>query len=165
MFDYMTKRISFYNPIHSLLLLVVFASLTAFTPKASKVAESGTFTYVVNSKEFKIENMKAILRTTTGGKKQLSLSNDRFVKFFFIDPKESDFDLSSLEAKKAIVRYNEPGTNNIYTPKAGSVKISKLDVNAQTLSGEFEMVLVSPGKDKVITIQKGHFNVPIVVLR
>jgi len=125
----------------------------------------GVFTYMVNDKVFTLENMTAVIRTTTGGKKQLSLSNDRFVKFFFIDPQVRNFDLSTAASRDAIVRYNEPGTNNIYIPKSGHVTISKLDENSKMLSGEFEMELWIPGKDKIIKVKKGQFNCPIIFLR
>ncbi|MBX9852653.1 MAG: hypothetical protein K2X86_12985 [Cytophagaceae bacterium] len=128
-------------------------------------ADAGVFTYMVNDKMFTIENMKASLRNTTSGRKELSLSNDRFVKFFFIDPIPKDFDLSTHGAKQAIVRYNEPGTNNIYSPKAGHIRITNLDENQKMLSGEFEMELIIPGKEKIIRVTKGQFNCPIINVR
>src|SRR5690242_14849347 len=120
-----------YNLKLSKLFIIPLASLvlltwSGFTCKTVS-EETGVFTFMVNDKVFTLDNMTAVLRTTTGGRKQLSLSNDRFVKFFFIDPKVKDFDLASQASKEAIVRYNEPGTNNIYLPKSGFVKILKLD--------------------------------------
>jgi hypothetical protein len=139
--------------------------LSSFNSVKNPNEGQGVFTYMVNDKVFTLENMTAVIRTTTGGKKQLSLSNDRFVKFFFIDPQVKNFDLSSSSSKDAIVRYNEPGTNNIFVPRSGHVTITKLDENSKMLSGEFEMELWIPGKDKIIKIKKGQFNCPIVVLR
>lgn len=127
---------------------------------------TGVFSYMVNDKVFTMENMKATMRNTTGGRTQLSLSNDRFVKFFFINPTAKHFDLSTMEAKEAIIRYNEPGTNNVYYPKTGYVNINTLDDSTKVLSGEFEMDMILPGRDKVIRITKGKIiNVPIVFVR
>jgi hypothetical protein len=148
-----------------LILLLPALVLQSFLPKDSLNSESPSFSYFANDKLQHIENLKAVLRTTTGGRKQLSLSNDRFVKFFFINPDVKEFDLSTPEAENAVVRYNEPGTNFIYSPKNGRIRITKLDENAKMLSGEFEMDLVTPGKDKVIKVTRGKFNLPLVVLR
>lgn len=149
----------------SIAFIASFFLLSSFISVKDSNKGQGVFTYMVNDKVFTLENMTAVIRTTTGGKKQLSLSNDRFVKFFFIDPQVKNFDLSTTASKDAIVRYNEPGTNNIYVPKSGHVTISKLDENSKMLSGEFEMELWIPGKDKIIKIKKGQFNCPIVILR
>ena len=152
----------------SLILLLPALILQSFIFKqSSSDSETATpsFSYFVNDKIQNIDNLKAVLRSTTGGRKQLSLSNDRFVKFFFINPEEKEFDLSSQQAKTAIVRYNEPGTNFIYSPRNGRIKITNLDESTGMLSGDFEMDLTMPGKDKVIKVTKGKFNLPLVVLR
>lgn len=150
----------------SLILLSAFISLSGFQNSTSENTPKAVFTYMVNDKVFTLENVKATMRNTTGGRKQLSLSNDRFVKFFFINPEIKNFDLSTIEAKQAIIRYNEPGTNFVYQPKTGFVKINNLDENTKVLSGEFEMELILPGKEKVIKVKKGQFtNVPIVFVR
>jgi hypothetical protein len=134
--------------------------------KINSPSSSGVFTYMVNDKVFTMENMKAYMRTTTGGRKQLSLSNDRFVKFFFINPQPKKIDLSTNEAKQAVIRYNEPGTNFVYRPKNGFVNIESIDDNNKTLTGEFEMEMILEGKDKVIRITKGKLiNIPIISIR
>lgn len=164
MFMRILKTPAYYFPI---LIALTFLS-GSFKPKSildEKNQATGVFTYMVNGKIFTIEGIKAYMRNTTGGRKQLSLSNDRFTKFFFINPTIKNFDLSTLEAKEAIVRYNEPGTNFIYSPTKGYVNIKNLDEDSLTLSGEFEMEMVMTGKDKIIRITKGQFTVPIIFIK
>src|SRR5574339_470548 len=92
-----------------LLLLLPAVLLQSYTTKESSSVNAPAFSYFINDKIQNIDNLKAVLRTTTGGRKQLSLSNDRFVKFFFINPQVKEFDLASIESNNAIIRYNEPG--------------------------------------------------------
>lgn len=154
----------FYQPISLFSLAGILFVSGSF--KTREMSQTGVFTYMVNDKVHTMENVKAIMRSTTGGRKQLSLSNDRFVKFFFINPTAKHFDLSTTEAREAIIRYNEPGTNFVYYPKAGYVDIKNLDDSTKVLSGEFAMEMVMPGKEKVIRITKGQIiNVPIVFVR
>lgn len=155
------------NRFYTYSILLVSLSFFGFQEKnINSQNSSGVFTYMVNGKVFTMENMKAYLRTTTGGRKQLSLSNDRFVKFFFINPQPQKIDLSTNEAKQAIIRYNEPGTNLVYKPKKGFINIESLDDNNKTLSGEFEMDMILEGKDKIISITKGKLiNIPIIAIR
>src|SRR5688572_28954271 len=81
--------------------LVAISSLSGFISSSPLNNDAtGVFTYMVNDKVFTLEHMTATLRTTTGGKKQLSLSNDRFVKFFFIEPKVKDFNLAGQTTKE-----------------------------------------------------------------
>jgi hypothetical protein len=166
MFMRILKTPVYFFPI---LISLIFLSGSFTSPKVilhtNKSEAQWVFTYVVNGKIFTIEGIKAYMRNTTGGRKQLSLSNDRFTKFFFINPAIKNFDLSTAEAKEAIVRYNEPGTNFIYVPSNGYVNIKNLDEETMTLSGEFEMELVMSGKEKVIRITKGQFVVPIVFIK
>jgi hypothetical protein len=158
-------KISTNTYIYTLILI----SLLFFRFRENEIytnTSTGVFTYVVNDKVFTMENVKAYMRNTTGGRKQLSLSNDRFVKFFFINPETKKIDLSTNEAKNAIIRYNEPGTNYIYHPRNGFVNIESIDNSNKILSGEFEMEMVLEGKDKVIRITKGKLiNIPIVFIR
>lgn len=152
--------------------IIIFAFISStvlivagFTSPSGEAVNEPIFTCMVNDKPFILENLKATMRNTTGGRKQVSLSNDRFVKFFFINPEIKTFDLSKKEAKQAIIRYSEPGTNLIYVPRSGNVTIKELDVNSKTISGTFEMELVLPGKDKVIRVTRGEFKAPIVIVR
>lgn len=149
----------------ALVTFFTFIVLTASSFTSEIQNNPGTFTCMVNDKPFMLENVKATRRNTTGGRIQISLSNDRFVKFFFIDPKVKDFDLSGTEAREAIIRYSEPGTGLIYSPKSGHVTITQLDEHSRTISGTFTMELTIPGKDKVIKVTKGEFTVPIVAVR
>ncbi len=158
------KRTSQQILIFSLILIPMVFS--GFQEKTFPVMSPGVFSYMVNDKVFSMDNVKAYMRTTTGGRKQLSLSNDRFVKFFFINPEPKKFDLSTKESKQAIIRYNEPGTNFVYRPKNGFVNIQALDDGNKTVSGEFEMEMVLEGKDKVIRITKGKLiNIPVIYVR
>jgi len=160
---------SFHQPLLLFSVVGIFflsgSFITEIHPQQTNL-NSGVFTYMVNDKVQTMENVKAYMRNTTGGRKQLSLSNDRFVKFFFINPTAKHFDLSSMEAKEAIIRYNEPGTNFVYYPQKGFVNINTLNDSTKVLSGEFEMDMTMPGKDKVIHITKGKIiNVPIIFVR
>lgn len=162
----MIKTTSFFKPLFYLFLLCSIVSLSSYTYNNDNANGGGLFIYQVNGKIFKMENVKAYLRNTTGGRKQLSLSNDRFVKFFFINPTSKNFDLSTPAAKEAIIRYNEPGTNNVYSPKAGHVNIMNMNDTAKFISGDFEMEMAMPGSDKVIKITQGQIvNVPVVFVK
>jgi hypothetical protein len=163
------KKASF-NGISILFLIFVIFVSPGFIEKDvvsnSEIGNKGIFTYMVNNKKFTMENVKAYMRNTTGGRKELSLSNDRFVKFFFINPSAKNFDLSTPASRTAIIRYNEPGTNYVYYPKTGFVNIKNLNDSTKVLSGEFEMEMVMQGKDKVIRITNGEIiNVPILFIK
>jgi hypothetical protein len=124
---------------------------------------SGVFKCFINDKVHEITGQKGYLREITGGKSQLSIYNNLFYKFSFFNPGLKSIELSCKDTKDAIIRYIEPGTNNIYYPTRGRVILKEYDLVNNRVSGEFEMELSLPGgKGKVIKITGGQFlNIPI----
>jgi hypothetical protein len=124
---------------------------------------SGVFKCFINDKAHEITGQKGYLREITGGKSQLSIYNNLFYKFSFFNPAIKSIELSPTDTKDAIIRYIEPGTNNIYYPTNGKVILKELDLVNHKVSGEFEMELSMPGgKGKTIKITRGQFlNIPI----
>jgi hypothetical protein len=129
---------------------------------------AGTFLCNMNGKEVLLKDAKAQYRTITGGFRQLSLSNDKFEAFVFINPVVGRIELKETDNRHAYVRYVDPGTDKIYKPAGGYVDIQSLDLEKGVVSGVFEMVLVNrengekKNGEKKITVKNGKFqNVPI----
>jgi hypothetical protein len=128
---------------------------------------AGVFKCIINDKVHEITGQKGYLREITGGKSQLSIYNNLFYKFSFFNPTIKSIELNPKDTKDAIIRYIEPGTNNIYYPSSGRVILKELDLINHKVSGEFEMELSMPGgKGKIIKITRGQFlNIPIENLK
>ncbi|WP_299248078.1 hypothetical protein, partial [uncultured Cytophaga sp.] len=117
-------------------------------------------------KPFVIEGITGSYRKITGGEYQLSFSNDRFVKFTFMNPiQQSKIDLTQ-QSRAAFIRYEDPSTSLIGKPAGGFVQIDKIDENNKVVSGSFEMnlrVILADGSIKNIAISEGRLNeIPIV---
>jgi hypothetical protein len=145
--------------------IVALLILSSYKIKNKPVSEStGIFSCTINDKPYVIHGISAEMRTVTGGFKQLSLSNDLFTSFFFINPTTKEIELTPAQKREAIVRYTNPVNLNLYYPEKGIVKIEVLDEKAKVMSGAFEMELVprsQPGKK--IKITNGRLiNIPIV---
>ena len=155
------NRISVFLTL-ALILPAIFSFRLVYSPVY--VAEtSGVFKCMVNDKVHEITGQKGYLREITGGKSQLSIYNNLFYKFSFFNPEIKSIELTPKDTKDAIIRYIEPGTNNIYYPTSGRVILKELDLVNHKVSGEFEMELSMPGgKGKTIKITRGEFlNIPI----
>jgi hypothetical protein len=124
---------------------------------------SGVFKCFINDKIHEITGQKGYFREITGGKSQLSIYNNLFYKFSFFNPAIKSIELNPKDTKDAIIRYIEPGTNNIYYPTSGRVILKEFDLVNHRMSGEFEMELsMLGGKGKIIKITRGQFlNIPI----
>ena len=135
------------------------------SPKKPEIFDSaGIFSCTINDKPYVIHGINAEMRTVTGGFKQLSLSNDLFTSFFFINPTMREIELTTAQKRDAIVRYTNPVNLNLYYPEKGSVRIEVLDEKAKILSGAFEMELIPKSQSgKKIKITNGKLiNIPIV---
>src|SRR6187551_505849 len=98
------------------ILLSVFFTSSSFISENPTINKKGTFTYFINGKAFVLENVTASYRKITGGEYQLSFSNDRFVKFTFMNPiHESKIDLTQ-QSRAAFIRYEDPSTNLVGKP-------------------------------------------------
>jgi hypothetical protein len=113
-----------------------------------------------------MENVMGILRKITGGETQLSISNDRFVKFSFLNPKVMEkIDLSN-PGRKAFIRYEDPASLLVGEPVTGYVYITNINQKDKVVSGEFEfeMKITNNGQTKIVKIKQGKFeNVPIEI--
>jgi hypothetical protein len=148
------------------ILFCVLLTSSSFILESPTVNKKGTFTYFINGKPFVIEGITGSYRKITGGEYQLSFSNDRFVKFTFMNPvQESKIDLTQ-QSRAAFIRYEDPSTSLIGKPAGGFVKIDKIDENNKVVSGTFEMnlrVILNDGSIKNINISEGRLNdIPIV---
>lgn len=150
------------------ILLSVFLTSSSFvsTNPSPSINKKGTFTYYINDKPFVIEGITASYRKITGGEFQLSFSNDRFVKFTFMNPvHESKIDLSQ-QSRAAFIRYEDPSTSLIGKPSNGFVLLDKIDESNKVVSGSFEMalaVIMPDGSIKNIKISQGRLNeIPVV---
>jgi hypothetical protein len=148
------------------ILLSVFLSSSSFVSTNPTINKKGTFTYYINDKPYVIEGLTGSYRKITGGEYQLSFSNDRFVKFTFMNPvQESKIDLSQ-QSRAAYIRYEDPSTSLIGKPANGFVLLEKIDENNKVVSGTFEMavsVIMPDGSIKNIKISQGRLNeIPIV---
>jgi hypothetical protein len=152
-----------YKIIGFIFLLLIIVS---FKTDHSIDIKPGSFYCKINGKPFVIENLQASIRTITGGEQQLSLSNDRFVKFSFLNPIiESKINLEN-PGRAAFIRYEEPGTNNIGRPLSGFVTLHKIDKDNNIVNGEFEMtveVVTVQRVKKYIRITEGRlYDIPLV---
>lgn len=148
------------------ILLSVFLSSSSFVSNNPTINKKGTFTYYINDKPFVIEGITASYRKITGGEYQLSFSNDRFVKFTFMNPvHEAKIDLSQ-QSRAAFIRYEDPATSLIGKPSNGFVLLDKIDESNKVVSGSFEMalaVIMPDGSIKNIKISQGRLNeIPVV---
>jgi hypothetical protein len=168
---YFVKNNMKLNRISTLLLLLAFIpAIFSFQVKYKSVyvaENAGVFKCFINDKAHEITGQKGYLREITGGKSQLSIYNNLFYKFSFFNPEIKSIELSPKDTRDAIIRYIEPGTNNIYYPVSGRVILKELDLENHRVSGEFEMELSMPeGKGKVIRITRGQFlNIPIETIK
>jgi hypothetical protein len=152
------------NPAPFLLVFSLFL-LPSFSFDGNPIEnQPGIFECTVNGKAAVIKGIQAKFRTITGGYKQLSLSNDKFDSFVFINPSVQKFELQEKDNRKAYVRYIEPGTERIYKPLKGYVEIQTLDLEKGVISGVFEMELINhEGAEKKIIVKNGKFvNIPII---
>lgn len=129
--------------------------------------EEDSFECSVNGKEVILKDAEAKYRTITGGFKQLSISNDKFEAFVFINPSVKRIELSETDNHNAYVRYLEPGTDKLFKPVNGFVDIQILDLEKGLVSGIFEMEMVNrDGAVKKVTVKNGKFvNIPITVIK
>jgi len=147
-------------------LLFVFALLSSFSFYYTSNSEKPFFTCVINDKPFVQENVSAILRKITGGETQLSITNDRFVKFSFLNPKVMDkIDLSN-PGRKVYIRYEDPASLMMGQPVNGYVNITSINQKDKLVSGEFEfdMEINNNGTIRTVKIKQGKFeNLPIEI--
>ncbi|WP_051313644.1 hypothetical protein [Sporocytophaga myxococcoides] len=157
-----------------LIVLVVLPFLFSFRnsevitgEKLTAADTSALFVCTVDDKPMVIKNFNAYMRTVTGGYRQLSLSNDRFSKFFLIKPEVTEIKLGSNALKQVVIHYTDPANLNLYKPHSGVLRIKVLDENKKVLSGEFEMELTCKNNpSKKIKIKNGKLiNIPIVYLQ
>jgi hypothetical protein len=150
--------------ISLLLISVLFVSFsTKSTNRASQ--DTGVFSCYINGKPFIVDSMKASIRKITGGEKQLSLNNERFVKFAFMNPSAKNINLESSNIREAYIRYEDPASNGVGVPVKGYINIINLDEENKVLSGEFEMeIKVTVGSTtKILKVTEGKLtNIPIV---
>jgi hypothetical protein len=149
------------------LLLVIVSTLSSFSfLYVNNVSNKASFSCVINDKPFVMDNVMAILRKITGGETQLSISNDRFVKFSFLNPKPMEkIDLSS-PGRKAFIRYEDPASLLVGEPIRGYAYITSINQKDKLVSGEFEfeMQITNNGQTKTVKIKQGRFeNVPIEI--
>lgn len=159
----MVKRIS--CKLGLMLLLMTTLSSFSFLYVNSAVPKA-MFSCTINDKPFVIDNVTCILRKITGGETQLSLSNDRFVKFSFLNPRVMEkIDLSN-PGRKAFIRYEDPASLSVGQPLKGYAYITSIDQKSKLVSGEFEfeMKISNNGQTKIVKIKQGKFeNVPIEI--
>jgi hypothetical protein len=153
----MLKR---FFPVISIAVAVLLgSSFTNNSPIA--VAKKGSFVCVINDKPFIIENMQANLRKITGGEVQLSFSNDRFVKFTFLNPVENNKIDVSVPGREHYIRYEDPSTSLVGKPVQGFVVLDKIDEMNKVVSGTFELSIAVPmanGTQKQIRVTQGRLN-------
>ncbi len=147
-------------------LVFVFALLSSFSFYDSGTTEKAFFTCFINDKPFVEENVSAILRKITGGETQLSINNERFVKFSFLNPKPMEkIDLSN-PGRRAYIRYEDPASMLMGQPVRGYVYITSINQKDKLVSGEFEfdMEIKNNGQVRTVKIKKGKFeNLPIEI--
>lgn len=148
-----------------LLISVLFFSFS--TKSTTLVSEdSGIFSCYINGKPFVVDSVKASLRKITGGEKQLSLQNERFIKFAFMNPSTKNINLESSNIREAYIRYEDPASSAVGKPIKGFINITNLDEEKKIVSGEFEMeIKVSVNNtSKILKVTNGKFyNIPIVL--
>jgi len=152
---------------YSIVILLVSYLFLSFSPKLIQEEEvSGVFSCYINGKPFVVDGMTASLRKITGGERQLSLYNDRFVKFAFMNPSMRSIDLEKSSVREAYIRYEDPASSATGKPIKGTVTILNLDEEKKVLTGEFEMELsvTVNNATKILKVTNGKFlNIPIVV--
>ena len=149
------------------LFLLVSLSFFSFTTKSTSTTNetAGVFSCYINDKPFIVDSLTANIRKITGGEKQLSLSNERFVKFAFMNPSTKNIDLASSSIREAYIRYEDPASNSTGIPIKGYINITNFDEENKLLSGEFEMEIkvTVNNTTKILKVTKGKFsNIPIV---
>ncbi|HSZ71711.1 MAG TPA: hypothetical protein VK750_03475 [Cytophagaceae bacterium] len=149
------------------LILVIVTSLSSFSfLYVGHSSNKASFSCVINDKPFVMDNAMAILRKITGGETQLSLSNDRFVKFSFLNPRPMEkIDLSN-PGRRAFIRYEDPASLLVGEPVKGYAYITNINQKDKLVSGEFEfeMQISNNGQIKTVKIKQGRFeNVPIEI--
>ncbi len=149
-----------------LLLISVLFSSFSIQSSTQTSKESGVFSCYINGKPFIVDSMKASIRKITGGEKQLSLNNERFVKFAFMNPSAKSINLESSNVREAYIRYEDPASSAVGVPIKGYINILHLDEEKKVLSGEFEMEIQMKGSNsasRILKITNGKFsNIPIV---
>ncbi|MBC7449866.1 MAG: hypothetical protein H7259_00100 [Cytophagales bacterium] len=149
------------------MLAGIFMITSSFITNNPTIEKKGTFTCIINDKPFVIEGLTGSLRKITGGETQLSFSNDRFIKFSFLNPvQDSKIDLAQ-QSRAAYIRYEDPSTSLVGKPANGYVHLTKIDEKNKVVSGTFEIVMsvtMPDGKVKNIKISQGKLvDVPIVL--
>lgn len=153
----------------SRLLFLVACLFISFSFKSrieNGTASDGVFTCIIDDKPFQLKGVKAYMRTVTGGYRQLSLSNDRFSKFFLIKPEAKSIPLGNPATKEAVIYYTDPVNLNVYKPFTGYLNIKTLDEDGKVITGEFEMEMeCKTNQNKKIKIKQGKLvNIPIIYL-
>jgi hypothetical protein len=147
-------------------LVFLFASLSSSTFYYASTTNKASFSCFINDKPFVEENVSAILRKITGGETQLSISNERFVKFSFLNPKTMErIDLSN-PGRRAFIRYEDPASMLMGQPVKGYVYITSINQKDKLVSGEFEfdLQIKNGGQIKILKIKQGKFeNLPIEI--
>lgn len=149
------------------LLLILVTTLSSFSfLYVSSSSNKASFSCTINDKPFVMDNVMGILRKITGGETQLSISNDRFVKFSFLNPRPMEkIDLSN-PGRKAFIRYEDPASLLVGEPVKGYAYITSINQKDKLVSGEFEfeMKITNNGQTKIVKIKQGKFeNVPIEI--
>ncbi len=147
------------------LISVLFFSFSAKKSIEVVSNETGVFSCYINGKPFVVDSMTASIRKITGGEKQLSLNNERFVKFAFMNPSAKNINLESSNIREAYIRYEDPASSAVGIPVKGFINITSLDEQNKVLSGEFEMELKVKlnNTTKILKVTNGKFsNIPIV---
>ncbi len=149
------------------LLLILVTTLSSFSfLYVSSSSNKASFSCTINDKPFIMDNVMGILRKITGGETQLSISNDRFVKFSFLNPRPMEkIDLSN-PGRKAFIRYEDPASLLVGEPVKGYAYITSINQKDKLVSGEFEfeMKITNNGQTKIVKIKQGKFeNVPIEI--
>lgn len=159
----MVKRIA--CKLGLLLILVTTLSSFSFLYVISS-SNKASFSCTINDKPFIMDNVMGIMRKITGGETQLSISNDRFVKFSFLNPRVMEkIDLSN-PGRKAFIRYEDPASLLVGEPVKGYAYITNINQKDKVVSGEFEfeMKITNNGQTKIVKIKQGKFeNVPIEI--
>ncbi|HVD97070.1 MAG TPA: DUF6252 family protein [Cytophagaceae bacterium] len=146
-------------------LLLISILFFSFSFKSTDTQESGVFSCYINGKPFVVDSMKASIRKITGGEMQLSLNNERFIKFAFMNPSNKSINLESSSIREAYIRYEDPASSAVGKPIKGYINITNLDEENKMLSGEFEMEIQVKmnNTSKILKVTNGKFsNIPIV---
>ena len=96
------------NLIPITILLGIFLITSSFVNTNPTTEKKGVFTCMINDKPFIIEGLTGSLRKITGGETQLSFSNDRFIKFTFMNPVQDSKINLAQQSRAAYIRYEDP---------------------------------------------------------